>query len=39
MKVNKDKKIITNIFMPNCQVKISPEGSIDKKNNNKDNNK
>ena len=39
MKVDKDKKIITNIFMPNCQVKISPEGSINKNNNNKDNNK
>lgn len=31
MKLDKDKKIITNIFIPNCQLKISPEGSIDKK--------
>ena len=37
MKLNKDKKIITNIFMPNCQVKISPDNSIDKSYNNKDN--
>ena len=35
MKIDKDKKIITNIFIPNCQVKISPQGSID--NNNKKN--
>lgn len=31
MKLDKEKKIITNIFIPNCQLKISPEG---KKNNN-----
>lgn len=30
MKLDKDKKIITNIFIPNCQLKISPEGNIDK---------
>ena len=31
MKLDKDKKIITNIFIPNCQLKISPEDSNDKK--------
>ena len=32
MKLDKDKKIITNIFIPNCQLNIIPEGSTDKKN-------
>ena len=32
MKIDKDKKIITNIFIPNCQLKISKEGSLDKPN-------
>ena len=32
MKINKDKKIITNIFIPNCQLKISKEGSLDQPN-------
>ena len=38
MKIDKDKKIITNIFIPNCQLKISPEGSLDKKNKSKEEN-
>ena len=32
MNLDKHKKIITNIFIPNCQVKISPQGTIDKDN-------
>ena len=30
MKLDKDRKIITNIFIPNCQLKLFPENSIDK---------
>ena len=30
MKIDKEKKIITNIFIPNCELKISKEGSLDK---------
>ena len=32
MKLDKNKKIITNIFIPNCQVTISPQDTINKKN-------
>lgn len=31
MEIDKDKKIIANIFIPNCQLEISPENSFDKK--------
>ena len=32
MKLNKEKKIITNIFIPNCELKISQDGMVDKSN-------
>ena len=32
MKLNKEKKIITNIFIPNCELKISQDGMVDKNN-------
>lgn len=35
MEIDKNKKIIANIFIPNCQLEISPENSFDKKNSSK----